>query len=108
MGEINKVSDAGRSRTGCGCPYDEHDPWCPTRNQPPTERDGLHVGDDVLLVPHAGRGGPWPARIIGFTALPDDIVVEWTGLRPFTGSGQNTISRSHVAEVRRTSENASP
>lgn len=96
----------GRGRTGCGCPYDEHDPWCPTLNQPPTERDGLRVGDRVLLVP-MNHLGPWPARIVGFQATSECcMVVEWTGVSPSLAE-RNTVCRKHLAEVRPLTDHAS-
>lgn len=69
---------------------------------PITERDGLSVGDKVLL------NGRWPAEIIGFNSLPDDVAVRWTGLRPLAAlGGDSTIDRRRVT-VERVLANGEP
>ena len=82
---------------GCGCPYDEHDSWCPALHPPPTEREGIKVGDKVTLV--AFHGARYPVEVVGFTTLDCDMVVRWLGLAPFTGSDVNTVCRKHLATV---------
>ena len=65
---------------------------------PLTERDGLRVGDAVILT--SLYGAEWPAVIEGFNSLPNDIVVCWTGKRPSLDD-RSTISRSHLQSIRR-------
>lgn len=63
---------------------------------PPTERDGLKVGDDVMLV--GMQGQRWPAVVEEFTHLECDLVVRWTGVRPSLNE-RNTVCRKHLREI---------
>lgn len=77
---------------------DDFEPgWPPAPPDPPTERDGLRVGDEVILIGMPGQ--QWPVRIVGFTWLPCDLVVEWKGMRPSLNE-RSTICRKHVREIR--------
>jgi hypothetical protein len=71
--------------------------WPPSPPPPPTERGGIKVGDRVVIV--GIQGQEWPADVIGFNSLPDDVVVRWTGVHPGLDR-ESTICRSHVREVR--------
>lgn len=97
---------AGREASGCGCPYDEHDPWCPLLNQPPTERDGLRVGDEVSMTSRDGRG-PWPVRIVSFDASDCCVVVEWLGRSPSLNR-RNTVCRKDVTVTPSARETTAP
>jgi hypothetical protein len=50
------------------------------------------VGSKLLL------NGRWPVRVIGHTSLPDDLVVEWLGLRPLAAlaGDKATICLKHL------------
>ena len=66
--------------------------------EPPIlERDGIKVGDRVVLIGHIDR--EWPAEVIGFTSLPCDVVVRWTGIRPSLDD-ESTVCRKQLQEVR--------
>jgi hypothetical protein len=77
--------------------------WPPAPPEPPTEREGLRVGDEVTLVTYSGA--QYPVRVIAFTAvMPCNMVVEWLGLRPLSGltaDNRNTICLRDIREVRR-------
>jgi len=55
------------------------------------------VGQKLILVNH--HGAEYPVEVVGFTSLPDDLVVRWLGLRPSLNE-INTICLNHVKEVR--------
>lgn len=59
------------------------------------------VGEMLTLV--SVHGSLYPVTVVGHTSLPDDLVVFWRGLRPFTAcySERSTICLNHLQEVRR-------
>lgn len=72
------------------------------RPVPPDERDGIHVGDQVVLIPH--HGAEWPVEVMGFTNLRCDMVVRWLGPRPLSATtllGISTVCRAQLADVRK-------
>lgn len=82
--------------------YDDDWFW-PAPPAPPTEREGIHVGDEVTLVTHGGA--EYPVCVIAFTAALDcDMVVEWFGKRPLSGlstGNRNTVCLREFRDVRR-------
>lgn len=50
------------------------------------------VGSKLLL------NGKWPVRVTGHTSLPDDLIVEWLGLRPLAAPAgdRGTICLKHL------------
>lgn len=82
----------------------DYEPGFPSHRapSPPDERDGIHVGDHVVLVPH--HGAEWPVEVMGFTIIDCDMVVRWLGLRPLAATtvlGISTICRDQLREIRR-------
>lgn len=73
------------------------DYWPPEPPAPPTERDGIKVGDKIIITGLSGT--EWSAEVIGFNSLENDIVVRWMDVHPGLDQ-ENTISRSHVKAVR--------
>lgn len=81
----------------------------PAPPPPPTERDGIRVGDQITLVTHTGA--QYPVRVLRFfAALSCCMVVEWLGLRPLTAlhpSGQTTVCRGDLREIKQQSPGGS-
>lgn len=79
--------------------FDEYEYGGPAYNAPPppSERDGLRVGDSVVVVGYQGQR--WPGVIECFTHLTCDLVLRWTGASPSLAD-RNTICRKHVREIR--------
>jgi hypothetical protein len=50
------------------------------------------VGSKLLL------NGRWPVRVVGRTSLPDDLVVEWLGMRPLSAlaGDRGTVCLNHL------------
>lgn len=57
------------------------------------------VGERVHLISH--HGVPYPAEVVGHTALDCDLVVKWLAIAPFLAGERSTVCLKELKEVRR-------